>query len=357
LAFTRELLARGARKVYAGARDPSSIKHSTVAALRLDVTKPEEIAAAVKRVRDTFGALHGVVHAAGLPGGALLQAHDDAAAARVLAPKVQGTLALEQALLAERLDFLLLCSSITANVGRLGQADYAAANAFMEAYAAYRRRASQGSKLLAVAWGRWRGVGMASAKNMPVELQQLGEADKGFTASMGVEAFERLLQLRTPVVVVSDEDVLALVHEAKSGVPDILRFREALEASSKRVRAKRPELATPFVAPESDVEQRVATVWAETLGLDEKEVGVNDNFFEVGGTSLSLSWMHRKLQAHFGKSFPLVQLFEHPTVRAIAASFSDGGTQQKQEQAHDEAADRAQKQREARHNRRRGGRV
>src|SRR5580658_7551652 len=45
LAFTRELLARGARKVYAGARDPSSIKQSSVEALRLDVTKPDEIAA------------------------------------------------------------------------------------------------------------------------------------------------------------------------------------------------------------------------------------------------------------------------------------------------------------------------
>jgi NAD(P)-dependent dehydrogenase (short-subunit alcohol dehydrogenase family) len=52
LAFTQELLARGARKVYAGARDPSSIKHSGVEALRLDVTKPEEIAAAAAHASD-----------------------------------------------------------------------------------------------------------------------------------------------------------------------------------------------------------------------------------------------------------------------------------------------------------------
>jgi NAD(P)-dependent dehydrogenase (short-subunit alcohol dehydrogenase family) len=52
LAFTRELLARGARKVYAGVRDPSTIKHLAVEALRLDVTKPEEIVAAAAHASD-----------------------------------------------------------------------------------------------------------------------------------------------------------------------------------------------------------------------------------------------------------------------------------------------------------------
>jgi NAD(P)-dependent dehydrogenase (short-subunit alcohol dehydrogenase family) len=52
LAFTRELLARGARKVYAGARDPSTVKQPGVEAIRLDVTKPEQIAAAAARAGD-----------------------------------------------------------------------------------------------------------------------------------------------------------------------------------------------------------------------------------------------------------------------------------------------------------------
>jgi NAD(P)-dependent dehydrogenase (short-subunit alcohol dehydrogenase family) len=52
LAFTRELLARGARKVYAGARDPSTVNQPGVEAIRLDVTKPEEVAAAAARAGD-----------------------------------------------------------------------------------------------------------------------------------------------------------------------------------------------------------------------------------------------------------------------------------------------------------------
>ena len=52
LAFTRELLARGARKVYAGARDPSTVKQPGVEVIRLDVTKPDQIAAAAARADD-----------------------------------------------------------------------------------------------------------------------------------------------------------------------------------------------------------------------------------------------------------------------------------------------------------------
>jgi NAD(P)-dependent dehydrogenase (short-subunit alcohol dehydrogenase family) len=52
LAFTRELLARGARKVYAGGRDPATVKQPAVEAIQLDVTKPEQIAAVAERAGD-----------------------------------------------------------------------------------------------------------------------------------------------------------------------------------------------------------------------------------------------------------------------------------------------------------------
>jgi NAD(P)-dependent dehydrogenase (short-subunit alcohol dehydrogenase family) len=67
LAFTQELLARGARKVYAGARDPSTIKHTADETLRLDITKPEEIAAAAANASDVTLLVNnaGVTHLGG----------------------------------------------------------------------------------------------------------------------------------------------------------------------------------------------------------------------------------------------------------------------------------------------------
>jgi NAD(P)-dependent dehydrogenase (short-subunit alcohol dehydrogenase family) len=77
LAFTRELLARGARKVYAGARDPSSIKLPGVEAVRLDVTKPEDVAAAAARAGDVTLVINNA--GIGQPGGFLASDSEEVA--------------------------------------------------------------------------------------------------------------------------------------------------------------------------------------------------------------------------------------------------------------------------------------
>ncbi len=127
-----------------------------------DVADADALAAGLAAARQRFGPLHGVVHAAGVPGGAALErlARDEATA--VLAPKVAGTLLLD-ALLAEageELDFFVLCSSLNAFLPVFGQAAYVAANAFEEAFASWRAGARPGLTL-AIAWDRWAETGMA----------------------------------------------------------------------------------------------------------------------------------------------------------------------------------------------------
>jgi acyl-coenzyme A synthetase/AMP-(fatty) acid ligase/acyl carrier protein len=85
----------------------------------------------------------------------------------------------------------------------------------------------------------------------------------------------------------------------------------------------RPDLGAPFVAPRGQAEQRVAEIWARVLGL--ARPGVEDNFFELGGTSLSLIEVQGRLSEELGVDVPVVELFRHPTVRALAALVVDGG--------------------------------
>ena len=94
LAFTRELLARGARKVYAGARDPSSITQPGVEAIRLDVTKPEEVAAAAARAGDVTLVINnaGIGHFGGF-----LAPDSEAAARRQFETNFFGMLRMSQA--------------------------------------------------------------------------------------------------------------------------------------------------------------------------------------------------------------------------------------------------------------------
>ncbi|HKH46426.1 MAG TPA: amino acid adenylation domain-containing protein, partial [Thermoanaerobaculia bacterium] len=79
---------------------------------------------------------------------------------------------------------------------------------------------------------------------------------------------------------------------------------------------ERPELEAAFVLPQTGRERLVAGIWQKVLGLD--RVGIDDNFFDLGGHSLLAAEVHGKLRERFGTDLPLLELFRHPTVRALA---------------------------------------
>jgi polyketide synthase PksJ len=107
--------------------------------------------------------LDGVIHCAGVPGGGLIQGRDWEAMQTVLAPKMEGARLLAELLGNRPLDFFLLCSSMTAIRGGVGQIDYCAANAFLDAFAqAMPRR----WRPVAVNWDAWSGFGMAAGRGM-----------------------------------------------------------------------------------------------------------------------------------------------------------------------------------------------
>ncbi|HJX28164.1 MAG TPA: SDR family NAD(P)-dependent oxidoreductase, partial [Thermoanaerobaculia bacterium] len=125
-----------------------------------DVADAEAMRGVVAQARERFGAVHGVIHAAGVPGGGLMQLKTAEIAEKVLGPKLRGTLALQAALAGEPLDFLLLCSSTIAVFGGFGQVDYCAGNNFMDAFA-QAMADRPGPRILSVNWGAWDEVGMA----------------------------------------------------------------------------------------------------------------------------------------------------------------------------------------------------
>ncbi|MFF0370069.1 SDR family NAD(P)-dependent oxidoreductase [Micromonospora sp. NPDC005087] len=143
-----------------------------VLVLAADVTDPADL----RRVRDAataaYGGVDGIVHAAGLPGGGMAEVKERAEAERVLAPKLAGTLALAQVFGDLPLDFVVLCSSITAVVGGFGQVDYCAANAFLDAHA--RSGAGWRAPVLSQNWGGWAEVGMAVETAAPAGFRAAG---------------------------------------------------------------------------------------------------------------------------------------------------------------------------------------
>ena len=114
--------------------------------------------------------------------------------------------------------------------------------------------------------------------------------------------------------------------------------RAALPAAS----VQRSEMEQPFRPPQTEMERDVATIYQEVLNLD--KVGIDDDFFDLGGTSLRLAEAHSRLQKLIGRSFSVAELFMHTTVRKVAASFNHAGLQ---EDPGTELFIRAQRQRQA----------
>lgn len=80
---------------------------------------------------------------------------------------------------------------------------------------------------------------------------------------------------------------------------------------------ERPELQSVAVSPETSMEQRIAELWQQVLRID--RIGVNDNFFDLGGHSLLLAQVHSKLKEVTGHEPTMLDLFKYPTVRSLAA--------------------------------------
>lgn len=126
-----------------------------------DVANLDDMKRVVSTIRDTFGEIRGVVHAAGVLNDSPMELKDREGIRKLFAPKVKGTLVLDQVFEGTRLDFFVLFSSVSALLGLPGQVDYSAANAFLDAFAQY-RTSRDGAFTVSLAWSVWQEVGMAA---------------------------------------------------------------------------------------------------------------------------------------------------------------------------------------------------
>ncbi|MFY0597547.1 MAG: SDR family NAD(P)-dependent oxidoreductase [Cognatishimia sp.] len=125
-----------------------------------DVCNVADMKAAIAEVQDSFGAIHGVIHAAGAIDDGPLLTKSTAQVEDVLAPKIHGTMVLDHLFEDGDLEFLTLFSSTSTVLAPAGQVDYVAANTFLNAYADSRK--NDATQVTAVNWGIWADVGMAA---------------------------------------------------------------------------------------------------------------------------------------------------------------------------------------------------
>lgn len=314
-----------------------------VLALAADVTQTAELRAAIEQIDTHYGALHGVIHAAGLVHKSFFQAvqeTDQQACEQHFQAKAYGPIVLEQALADRQLDFCMLVSSLSSVLGGLGFGAYAAANCFMDAFAQQHNQHSS-SPWLSVNWDAWQ---LTDAQRHGLSVREQSAAF-AITPQEGIDAFERIVGAGpVPQIVVSTADLgvrinrwIELEQLHKQGPA------EPAEASSFH---PRPQLPNPYIAPRNETEQAIAELWQTTLGV--QQVGIHDNFFDLGGNSLSGITLIGQLKERFGVHIPTVSLYEGPTVSAFAKLIEQDEAEQP---TYEHSRSRAERRREKRRGR------
>jgi acyl transferase domain-containing protein len=283
-----------------------------------DVASIEQMAEVIRRAGERFGRIDGVIHAAGVAGGGMIQLKARDVAARVLAPKVQGTLVLAELLRGVPLDFFAICSSQAAVLGGFGQVDYCAANNFEDAFAQAQTICS-GTFTVSINWDAWRDVGMAVNTELPPDMR-LSRAESLRTAiapSEGGDAFTRVLASSLPQVVVATTDFQTAIENAGSrGAATALAPEQFEQPAASATHHPRPGLVTPYVAPATETERHLAQLWETLLGVS--PVGVRDNFFELGGHSLLAVQLISQMRESMQVDISIQKLFDAATVAQLA---------------------------------------
>jgi polyketide synthase PksN len=278
--------------------------------LAVDVTDRDGLEAALATARERIGALHGVIHAAGLIDDAGIAAKTHASAGRVVAPKVAGTVLLDQATATDALDFFLLMSSYVGTLGSAGQADYAAANRFLDAFAEYRQRlAREGSRLgvtVSVAWPLWTAGGM----RMPAEVRELTATTTGLRpigTADALAALERAIGYGGGTVLV--------------GHGDLARFEASLNGVAAAVSPATAAVALDASA--GGVEPVLARALSETLKLPAEELDWDVQFGEYGVNSVLMVRLANRVNELLGVAIGPAVLYDTPTIRSLAGTLRD----------------------------------
>lgn len=265
-----------------------------VAVLQADVTDPGELSGRIDRAVARFGEIHGVIHTARVSGPPqpLTEITEAGLAAR-LAPAVLGLPALRSALAGHRPGFCVVASGLAATLGQAGRGAEALADAFCEAFV-------QG------AGAPWR---------------SFAHEDRGDTAA----ALVRFLSLDGAAQAVAAVGN-PLAMGAMGGMGGRVNGRQKTGAAAWANPAM-PADDSGIRPPRDEMEARVAAVWQEVLGLD--HLGIDDDFFLLGGSSLAGLRILSRLREGFGVELSLAALFEARTVeglvRRLTGDAGDGG--------------------------------
>ncbi|MEI7063630.1 SDR family NAD(P)-dependent oxidoreductase [Dickeya chrysanthemi] len=294
----------------------------------LDVCDRQGVDALIATLTAQYGTLNGVLHCAGVLRDGYMLKKSEADFQAVLAPKVQGTVNLDQALAQHPLDFFILFSSTAAGLGNPGQADYVTANSFMDAYAHYRQQQVAAQlrmgRTLAINWPLWQEGGMQVDDAVETMMYQ-STGMVAISTDAGLQAFYQALEREDNqvLVIAGDVEKLRRTLRGRQPVQDEKRSDEAVAA--EQAKGFGPMTATGIDKQElaGVVQQRLMREVSALLDVDATDIDADLELTELGFDSILTTGFANKLNRQYGLDVLPTVFFEYPTLSALSGYLAD----------------------------------
>ncbi len=332
------MVEQGARRlVLVGRKTPSETARATIDEMEkkgakvvvapVDVSQEGEVRRLLDDIAKSLPPLRGIIHAAGVLDDGVLMQQDWPRFAKVMAPKILGAWHLHRLTQDLPLDFFVLFSSIASAFGAPSQSSYAAANAFLDGLAHYRR--AHDLPALSINWGPWAAGGMVTALGARGESRLTRQGLSLINPEPGVQVLERLLRSVHAQIAVMPVNWNVFLQQFQSGnePPFFAQVAKAFTPQSKSSNVSTPavdlvkklERALPSERLEvltAHVREQVVKV----LGLDPAQTPeLQQGLTDLGMDSLMAVELSNRLRASLGRTLPSTLAFEYPTIAALTS--------------------------------------
>ncbi len=296
---------------------------------RADVSKCIDVEMLISEIKAEFNALNGIIHSAGVIKNALITKKTTEEIDTVIAPKVYGTVYLDEATQHESLDFFVLFSSVISMMDNVGQSDYAYANAFMDNFAEKREKLRQAKKrfgkTLAINWPLWKQGGM----------QVDAQTEKWLADAMGMLAISNDTGINSFLQGLASESSQCVVVEGyhqkigkalgfgvtctettsvTSTVKPAPQARQKVD-DSKVVAHETTDAATLSLA---QLQQELVAIVASNLKVNEADIDVNEEIANYGADSILAIMIANQVNEKYDLELSATLFFDYPTIAALS---------------------------------------
>jgi acyl transferase domain-containing protein/acyl carrier protein len=311
---------------------PGDVHHATITTIRkieqlgaqvttasVDITDLEQVTMWLKNhTREGGRPVRGIVHAAGSVDDQLLVNMSEADFATVLAPKITGTRVLHNVFHDHDLEFFVMFGSAGSVIASPGQGNYAAANAFLDAFAHYRQ--AEGLPALTIGWGPW-SVGMVEELKLEKIYAQRGL--ELITPAGGARILDRLINQKTPNVIAISADWGRARSAGLGGrLPPMFCELGTAETSDDAADPQSSIIDFLSVCPEADrldvVADRVREIVAAVFDLGVTDIGFDDALDDLGLDSLMAMDFRLRVNGMFAIDLPVLELLRGVSVSSLA---------------------------------------